>query len=219
MEIWKKIKGFEKYEISNLGNVKSLNYNNTGKERLLVPQINKRGYRRVNLYKNNKAHQFLVGTLVAEHFLTKESSDFVPIHIKDKTDDSVKNLLYIPKKEALRRDYNITDKINNKKYKIDKKIYIQLKETAIKNGISSHRFHERIYRGWTLEESISIPLEREQKILNVKLYDFYGKLKSIKQLSKEYNITTKNIYKRLARGWNIYETVEIPLSKTNERRK
>ena len=32
MEIWKDIKGYEgKYQVSNLGNVKSLNYNSTGK--------------------------------------------------------------------------------------------------------------------------------------------------------------------------------------------
>ena len=31
MEVWKDISGFENYQISNYGNVKSLNYGRTGK--------------------------------------------------------------------------------------------------------------------------------------------------------------------------------------------
>lgn len=53
-EIWKEIKGYEdKYLISNLGNVKSLNYNNTKfeKERLLD---DKNGYKRVALIEKLK---------------------------------------------------------------------------------------------------------------------------------------------------------------------
>ena len=37
-EIYKDIVGYEgKYQVSNLGNVKSLNYKRSGKEKLLVP--------------------------------------------------------------------------------------------------------------------------------------------------------------------------------------
>jgi len=35
MEIWRSIKDYPNYEISNLGNVKSLNYNGTKKEKIL----------------------------------------------------------------------------------------------------------------------------------------------------------------------------------------
>lgn len=68
-EIWKEIKGYEdKYLISNLGNVKSLNYNNTKfeKERLLD---DKNGYKRVALLKNSKGKKFFVHRLVAEAFI------------------------------------------------------------------------------------------------------------------------------------------------------
>ena len=63
MEEWKSIKGYEGlYEISNLGNVKSLSriilksgkYNFTTKEQILKKQINLYGYSQVNLHLNGK---------------------------------------------------------------------------------------------------------------------------------------------------------------------
>ena len=50
MEEWKDIHGYEgKYKVSNLGNIKSLNYNNTNKAGLLSIHINHQGYCTVNL--------------------------------------------------------------------------------------------------------------------------------------------------------------------------
>ena len=44
-EIWKDISGYEGlYQVSNLGNVKSLNYRRNGKERILKPGTDKDGY-------------------------------------------------------------------------------------------------------------------------------------------------------------------------------
>lgn len=41
-EIWKDIKGYEGlYQVSNLGQVKSLNYNHTKQEKILKPKISK----------------------------------------------------------------------------------------------------------------------------------------------------------------------------------
>ena len=57
-------------------------------------------------------------------------------------------------------------------------------------------------------------MEREQKILNVRLYEYKGKQMSVKQLSQKYGIDQRNIYRRLARGWSIEEAIEIPLAKT-----
>ena len=53
-EIWKDIKGFEQlYQISNLGNVKSLSNNFSRKEKILKPKQRK-GYLYVGLCKNGK---------------------------------------------------------------------------------------------------------------------------------------------------------------------
>ena len=65
-EIWKPIKDFEYYFISNFGRVKSTKF---GKERILKLTKDKDGYLIVNLYKNNKSKTFKVHRLVAEVFL------------------------------------------------------------------------------------------------------------------------------------------------------
>lgn len=68
-EIWKDIPGHEgKYQVSNLGRVRSLNYNRTGKIKLLK-QGNVNGYKVVILYKDGKKKTYLVHRLVAIAFL------------------------------------------------------------------------------------------------------------------------------------------------------
>lgn len=70
IEIFKDIKDFEgKYQVSNLGNVLSLNYNHTGKPKLISLVEDKKGYLVVKLYKNGKK-MCKVHRLVAEAFLS-----------------------------------------------------------------------------------------------------------------------------------------------------
>ena len=72
MEEWKDIPGYEgKYQVSNLGNVKSLNYNRTGKEKILKPGKNTDNYLFVDLCKNGKEKKYLVHRIVAEAFIPK----------------------------------------------------------------------------------------------------------------------------------------------------
>lgn len=70
IEQWKPIDGYEGlYEISNLGKVKSLNYNRTGVEKIMRPGKTKEGYLRVDLCRGGKVKHFLVHRLVATAFL------------------------------------------------------------------------------------------------------------------------------------------------------
>ena len=62
MEVWKDIPGFENYQISNYGNVKSLNYGRTGKPKLLKPTVSGKGYLQVRLSKSGKPNALLVQT-------------------------------------------------------------------------------------------------------------------------------------------------------------
>lgn len=70
VEIWKPIKGYEDlYEISNFGRVKSFNYMNQGKEKILKLHTLKYNYKQIMLQKNNIRKCFLVHRLVAEYFI------------------------------------------------------------------------------------------------------------------------------------------------------
>ena len=94
IEIWKTAvydgEPYEGFEVSNLGRIKSLNYNHTGKPKLLKPYEDTCGYLTVKLSKNRKSKNCRVHRLVAEAFL--DNPDNLPEvnHIdEDKTNNFV----------------------------------------------------------------------------------------------------------------------------------
>ena len=95
MEQYKDIEGYEGiYQVSNEGNVKSLNYNHTGNERILRPAVNRsNGYLQVILWKDCKRKHHQVHRLVASAFI--DNLDNLPqVNHKDecKTNNCVDNL-------------------------------------------------------------------------------------------------------------------------------
>ena len=56
------------YQISNLGNVKSLNYNKTKREKIMKKVKLKNDYLSISLNKNNNSKKFLIHRLVAHMF-------------------------------------------------------------------------------------------------------------------------------------------------------
>lgn len=70
METWKPIEGYEGlYEISDLGNVASLNYRGTGTRKNLTPKVNNAGRLWVELVNHKKKKCFLIHRLVASAFI------------------------------------------------------------------------------------------------------------------------------------------------------
>lgn len=100
-EIWKDITNYEnKYQVSNLGNVRSLNYNNTGKSKNLKQKLNKYNYLEVKLSKDNKTKDFMVERLVADAFMPNSNKNMVITHIdNDKLNNNADNLRWIDKTE------------------------------------------------------------------------------------------------------------------------
>ena len=221
VEEWTDIKGYNgKYRISNTGKVESTNYNNTGKPQLLKIKVNRYGYNEVKLSQNNKTKNYLVATLVAQHYLKQPAPDMEVMHIGDNNIDSVDNLKYGYRSEILHKMYKKHHRKIGKpsKYKMSykNKQYKSKSDIAKDYGLKPKQFIKRLENGWTLEEATEIPIERYQKKLSVRLYKYNDKLYSVKQLSQMFGISEKNIYKRLARKWSIEEAVEIPIGKNKK---
>lgn len=93
-EEWKDIEGYEGlYQVSNLGNVKSLNYNRTGKPKLLKLAEDYDGYLLVSLSKNGKHITTKVHRLVANAFLGKNNLQ-INHKNENKKDNRLINLEY-----------------------------------------------------------------------------------------------------------------------------
>lgn len=68
-EIWKPVVGYEgKYEVSNMGRIKSLSYLRTGEVKLLTIIPTKGGYLFTSLTKNNVTRHHLIHRVVYEAF-------------------------------------------------------------------------------------------------------------------------------------------------------
>lgn len=77
-EVWKDVVGYEGiYEVSNLGKIRSLNYNGTRTCKEMKGSPNKDGYIKLTLTKDKKKKTVLLHKLVADAFL--ENPDNLPI--------------------------------------------------------------------------------------------------------------------------------------------
>ena len=100
-EEWREIKGYEgKYQISNLGRVKSLKGNHGNyREKILSGSPNTGGYLQVDLLKNGKRNTFKIHKLVAIHFIDNPNN-LPEINHKDenKQNNKVSNLEWCTRK-------------------------------------------------------------------------------------------------------------------------
>ena len=105
-EVWKDIPEYEGvYQVSNLGRVKSLNYNREGIERVLKPSPNNYGHYQVNLYRGGARKMNSVHRLVMLAFIGE--SDLEVNHINGiKTDNRLENLEYCTHTENTQRAYS-----------------------------------------------------------------------------------------------------------------
>lgn len=97
-EIWKDVKGYEGcYQISNLGRVKSLSRISAQgkplKERILIPDGDKRGYQQVTLWSGGIKERIKIHRLVAIHFVNNDKGYDQVNHIdENKLNNNSNNL-------------------------------------------------------------------------------------------------------------------------------
>lgn len=106
IEEWKKIEEFPRYQISNLGRVKSL----IGKDKILKPfKCSQGGYLSVRLCRTTgikgkySTKYFVVHRLVAKHFCENYGEEIEVHHINSNREDNrAENLLCLTKQEHIK---------------------------------------------------------------------------------------------------------------------
>lgn len=140
-EIWKDIINFEGlYQISNLGNVKSLpkkvkkkyGFRNT-KEKLLKKVNHSAGYYIVGLKKNKRDYKFFIHRLLAIHYIDNPNNFLCINHIDgDKQNNNLNNLEWCTKQEnnkhAFKNNLINNTGINNGMSKLTEKDVLFIRE-------------------------------------------------------------------------------------------
>lgn len=93
-EVWKDIPGYEgRYQVSNLGNVRSLNWRLTGQTKNLFLKPHNQGYLQVELADNGKRKTYMVHRLVAICFVDGYTEGMLVNHKNEnRTDNRAENL-------------------------------------------------------------------------------------------------------------------------------
>lgn len=159
MEVWKTIKGFENYEISNLGNVKNITTN-----RILKNELSK-GYLRVTLSCKGNVKRFQLHRLVSIIFLENIENKPCINHINGiKNDNRSINLEWVSYSENEKHSYDILGKINPIR-KLKKEEVIDIKLNC-KKGVNHNN------RGNVLDFMVKYKVSKNTilNILNSKYY-------------------------------------------------
>jgi hypothetical protein len=162
MEVWLDIAEFEnKYRISSKGQVMSLNYNNTGKPKILKPKVNKQGHLEVTLNKDNKHYYRLVSRLVFETFtgIKLGKNDILMYHDNNKENPALDNMYLITRGDRQEITYDL-----ERRYVPKHEFYGEMlttKELSRIAGVEAHIIRDRLNKlKWGVEESAEIPIAK-----------------------------------------------------------
>lgn len=152
MEIWKQVKDNPLYEVSNYGNIRSIEridrLNRKKKSYLLKKNINNAGYQYVSMFYYPKKKNKMVHRIVAETFIKKEKGKNVVNHIDgNKTNNCVNNLEWCSQKENIEHSWknNLSHRTRCKKIlQYDKnhnliKSYDAIMDAERETGISNSK--------------------------------------------------------------------------------
>lgn len=146
-EEWRVVDGYEQYEVSNTGKVRSLNYLGHGKVQFLSLCNDGKGYLQCNLWKNNTIRSFKVHRLVANAFLPKVDGKNEVNHIDgNKNNNDVSNLEWVTREENLRHEHEsgLGDKAKEglRRCSVAKRLPIIVTEISTGESVMFESIHE-----------------------------------------------------------------------------
>jgi hypothetical protein len=147
-EEWRTIEKYPNYMISNLGNIKSLNYKRTGKEQTLKQNINGRGYCYVNISSNGKYNNLLIHREVAKAFLKNDDKNKTDINHKDgnKLNNNINNLEWCTRSENILHAYRTGLKTGGKGLTYKKRCQLAIEYIEKYSSISGYYFNSKYNR-------------------------------------------------------------------------
>jgi hypothetical protein len=144
-EIWKKIKDFDGYFVSNLGKVRGTRQNKDIilKNRTLSKSDNNKfylPYQQVVLYENGKQKTKMIHRLVAENFISNPDNKPQVHHIdNDVTNNKVDNLEWVTPSENVNHTLSYrkeTRGIDNNKSKLSEEDVLKIRKMYGENNIT-----------------------------------------------------------------------------------
>ena len=129
MEIWKQIKDYPNYEVSNLGDVKNINTNY-----ILKKENHTMGYFRIKLSKKN----VFIHRLVAITFIDNKQKKRNVNHINGiKTDNRVENLEWNTQSENVKHSFDFLNRVSVKGVNHGSSILSEIEVIEIKKRIKN----------------------------------------------------------------------------------
>lgn len=241
-EIWKDIAGFENYQISNMGRVKSKERVVTNKngsymksEKILKVHVMKTGYLAIVLRgKFQKRHLLKIHRLLAENFIPNPNNYPFINHIDgDKTNCDLCNLEWCTAKQNTQHAIEtglrckVTGRNIQRIYKVNQEtrevedIYETFSEAARSNGLNSIGGiyaacnSKRNYRGffWIKEcDYKNGDLENFKKKRNSHCFLLDGEILNLKQYANKKGISRERVYQMIDAG----DIKDIPIADEKE---
>jgi hypothetical protein len=170
MEIWKPVPGFSRYEVSSLGQIRSMSYQNMKIIKELKPAPDNYGYLKTMLKRDDgKYCTIAIHRIIAITFLGEKPSPLHQVNHKngDKSNNSIDNLEYCTKIENIRHAWanglcGSRSGSNNSQSILTESQVLEIRAHAKKHG---HRYGNK-----ELAQKYGVSRDLIQRIVNRRMW-------------------------------------------------